>query len=85
MLVLDQRRRKLAEEGVHRRGRDLREDEGEAVAGRRPDGAEEVGPGVALVAQTRRPLATGEPAMADAPLLAESGVAAIPVLPEDVN
>src|SRR3954467_2571538 len=74
MFALGQRRRELAEEGVHRPGPDRRRDEGEAVAGRRPDGAEEVGPSVTLVAQTRRPLATGEPAMADAPLLAETGL-----------
>ena len=73
MLVLGQRRREPGEELVHRRGRHLRQHETEAVAGRGPNGGEEVGPAVALVAQARRSLAAGEPAMADAALLAESG------------
>jgi hypothetical protein len=73
VLVLGQRCREPGEELVHRRGRDLRQDEGEGLAGRGPDGGEEVGPAVALVAQAWRSLAAGEPAMADAALLAESG------------
>ena len=74
VLVFGQGGREPGEEGVHRRGRDLRQHEGEALAGRRPDGGEEVGPGVALVAEARWPLAAGEPAVAGAPLLAESGL-----------
>ena len=73
VLVPGQGGREPGEELVHRRGRDLRQDEGEGLAGRGPDGGEEVGPAVALVAQARRSLAAGEPAMADAALLAKSG------------
>ena len=72
--VFGQGGREPGEELVHRRGRDLRQHESEAVAGCWPDGGEEVGPGVALVAQARRFLAAGEPAMADAALPAESGL-----------
>src|SRR3712207_1360335 len=74
VLACDQRRRELGEEAVHGRGRDLRQDEREGLARGRPDGGEEGGPGIALVAQARRPPAAGEPAMADAPLLAKSGL-----------
>ncbi len=74
VLVFGQGGREPGEKGVHRRGRDLRQDEGEAITGRWPDSREQVGPGVALVAQPGRPLAAGEPAMAEAPLLAETGL-----------
>ncbi len=46
--------------------------EREAVAGGGPHRREQVRPGVALVAQARRALPAGEPAMAHAPLLAEA-------------
>src|SRR3954471_8369350 len=74
VLVLGQRCGELGKELVHRHGRDLRQHESEALAGGRPDGGEEVGPAIALVAQAGRALAAGEPAMADAPLLAKSGL-----------
>ncbi len=61
VLVDGQRRGKLREELIHRLGRDLGQHESEGVARGRPDGGEEMGPGVALVAQARWPLAAGEP------------------------
>src|SRR5690606_31711217 len=59
---------------------DLRQDEGEVVAGGRTGGAEDVGPLVAPVAQTRRTLATQPPAMADPALVADAGLVLEPQL-----
>ena len=73
VLVLVQGRCEPGEELVHRFDRDLGQHEGEALACCGPDGGEEMGPTIALAAQSGRALATGEPAMADTPLLAKSG------------
>ena len=74
VLVLGQRCREPGEELVHRLGRDPGQHEGEALAACWPDGGEEVGPAVSLAAQAGRALAAGEPAVADAPFLAGSGL-----------
>ena len=62
------------EKGIHDFSRDLRHDEAEILAGRWLDGGQHVHPGVALVAQARRPLAARPPAMTGAPLLADAGL-----------
>ncbi|SRR5689334_16263417 len=74
VLIRWQRRREVGEELVHRLGRDLGQHEGEALAGGWLDGAEEMGPGIALIAQAGWALAAGEPAVADAALLTKSGL-----------
>src|SRR4051794_38145082 len=71
LLVRGQRRRQPHEELVQRLGRTLGQHESEALAGSRPDGGEEVGPAVTLIAQAGRSLPSGEPAMADAAFLTE--------------
>jgi hypothetical protein len=62
---------KACEEQVHGRGIDGRQHEGEVVARGGPDGREDVGPLIAALAQTRRALALGPPAMADPALVAD--------------
>jgi hypothetical protein len=64
----------VVEEDLHGRGRDLWQYEGEAVAGGGADGAEQVGPLVALLAQAARPFAAYPPAVASAALRANPGL-----------
>lgn len=54
----------VVEEGLHRHSRNFGKDEGEAFTGGWVDGAEQVGPFVALLAQAARPLVTHPPAVA---------------------
>lgn len=61
------------QEQRHGAGGDFREDEGEAFAGGGLDGAEDVGPVEAMVAETRRALSPEPPAMAQPPLLPNAG------------
>jgi hypothetical protein len=65
VLIGDQPTAELVEEQAHRLGRDDRHDQREAIAGGRPHRAEQVHPGVALVAKSRRPLPARLPAVAD--------------------
>lgn len=74
VLVLGQRGGEVREEDAHRLCRDVRQHEGEVLAGGGPDGGKDVRPGVAHVAEPGRALPAGEPAMAHAPLLAEAGL-----------
>ena len=61
------------QEDLHSDRGHLGQHEREALPGGRLHGGEQVRPGVALAAQARRVLAAGEPAVADAPFLAEAG------------
>ena len=60
--------RDLGEVQVHGRGIDVREDQSGGLLGRRADGGEDIGGGVALVARLPRPAAAARPASA-APML----------------
>ena len=62
------------QEQAHRFGRDLRQHERGALARGGLDGGEDVGPGEAPVAQTRRALPLQPPAVAGAAFLADSGL-----------
>ena len=57
---------------LHGVGRDLGQDERKGVIRARLDGAIDIGEGVALIASPRRPLAPREPAVTDAPFLANA-------------
>ena len=57
---------------LHGVGRDLGQDEREGVIGARLYGAIDIGEGIALIASPRRPAASGEPAVTDAPFLANA-------------
>jgi hypothetical protein len=72
MLVRGNRFSKLVEIDLHGIGRDLGQDEREGVIRARLNGAVDIGKGVALIASPRRPLAPCEPAVTDAPLLADA-------------
>jgi hypothetical protein len=63
---------KLVEIDLHGVGRDLRQDQRESVIRARLHGAVNIGEGVALITSPRRPLAPGEPAVTDAPFLANA-------------
>ena len=73
MLVRVNRFGELVEIELHGVGRDLGQDKRKGVIGARLDGAIDIGEGVALIASPRRPLAPREPAVTDAPLLADAG------------
>ena len=66
------------QEQAHRLGRDLRQHELGALASGRLEGGEDVCPGEAPVAQSRRALALQPPAMADAAFLADPGLVGEP-------
>ena len=72
VFVLGQGLGEALEEHAHRRGRDMRRDEREVLPGRRTHDGEQMRPGAALIAEAGRPLPAHEPAVADAPLLAEA-------------
>ena len=57
---------------LHGVGRDFRQDEREGVICARLYGAVDIGEGVALIASPRRPPAPREPAVTDAPFLANA-------------
>ena len=73
MLVRANRFGNLVEIDLHGVGRDLGQDEREGVIRARLNGAVDIGEGIALIASPRRPLAPREPAVTDAPLLANAG------------
>jgi len=61
----------LGEVEVHHRSVGIGQNQGEGLAGGRFDGAEDVGPFEALVAEPRRSLAAGPPAVAETAFLAD--------------
>ena len=68
------RARQLGQEDAHRRGRDLGQHRGHALAALGTHGAEQVGGGEALLAHPARAHASGVPDVGDAPLLADPGL-----------
>src|SRR5215211_2591998 len=80
MYGVGQGRGEAGEEEAHGRRRRLRQHQGEGVVAAGTDGGGEVGGEEALVAAPRRPLATGEPAVAGASLLPLSGLVFTPQL-----
>ena len=66
--------RDLGEVQVHGRGVDVRKDQGGGRLGRRADGGEDIGGGVALVARLPRPAAAARPLPRQLALLADPGV-----------
>ena len=71
VLVFGEAGGEAVEKDAHCLGRDHRQDEREAIAGGGPDGAEQMHPGVALIAQAGRALAARPPAMTDPAVLAD--------------
>ena len=71
VFVSGEGRGKAGEEHLHGGRVQLRQDQRKPLPGARLDRGEQMRPGVALIAQTRRPPATREPAMADPALLAK--------------
>ena len=73
MLVRANRFGEFVEIDLHGVGRDLGQDEREGVICAWLNGAVDISEGVALIASPRRPPAFCEPAVTDAPLLANAG------------
>ena len=74
VLVIADGRGKAFEEHLHRLGIHVRHDEREGVVGSWLHGREDVGEREALVAQSRRTLASPAPDVARAPLLPDAGL-----------
>ena len=72
--------RDLGEVQVHGRGVDVRENQGGGLLGRRADGGEDIGGGVALVARLPRPAAAARPLPRQLALLADPGLVLEPDL-----
>ena len=73
MLVRVNRFGELVEIDLHGVGRNLGQDKRKGVIGARLDGAVDIGESITLIASPRGPLAPREPAVTDAPLLADAG------------
>jgi hypothetical protein len=72
VLIRRERCREHVEEHLHGLGRQLRQHERKALSGSGTNGRKQMRPRVALITQTGRTLAAGEPAMTHTALLAKS-------------